>query len=698
MPEFDIFEARFAATYHRYLDEVPTEVDAADVARTVAVADRRSREGSFWRSPSTTRAVGWVLLLALVLLTAIGAALLIVGARRPALYDLTVLPTGIDVITPDTGAYGRTVVGADGAIWALGDGRLVRFDPASDTAKEWTVSDDAAFGRSGIAVARGGGVWLIEGKTLRRFDGSVLQAVPEAPAELADAAEAPDGSLWAATSTGGRIVHWNGSSWVTFDPGRPSQDAAISTMFVDSSGRVWIGWYQYRPTAPGIGWLSRYDGSRWTTFDGSEITPLSGSPSSIAQFLDGAIWVATERGIARFDGSSWTTITATPGADAAAASVAQAADGTIWAAGSSTGGGAVTIRRFDGRSWVPYGASEGLPSSYGATRMLPTRQGMYAGTGSGIYRYANDHWERAWPSGSTPAYIETMLAVSVDELWASCSIGYRLCSPGLWHWQGGRWTNEPVDPAKPGQTTSAMAIARDGTVWAAGEAGVAYRRDGAWTIVDPMIATGIAVDGETVWAVEGSSVWTLRFDGRTWVRRAVEGFPLQPLGRTTIAIDGTGTAWISGVERWSPPRLARYDGHSWETITELGGASIAGATVLGTAPDGAVWIAAEDPPIPDPARPAESLPNVVRAVRIAGQQQTVVELPDGNHGMGGLLAPDGTLWAQTDRGPYRYDGQRWASPYAGISPSWMGVSRVAPDGTVFGNAGMTILRLPPERN
>jgi len=178
MPEIDIFEARFAATYRRYLDEVPTEVDAADVARTVAVAGRRSRVGTFSWSPAARQAVGWVLLLALVLLTAVGAALLVVGAPRPAQRGVTLVPTGIDVITPDTGSYGRAVVDANGAIWARGDGRLVRFDPATDTAREWTVSDDDAFGMSEIAVAGGGGVWLVEARRCAGSTGRFSRGCP----------------------------------------------------------------------------------------------------------------------------------------------------------------------------------------------------------------------------------------------------------------------------------------------------------------------------------------------------------------------------------------------------------------------------------------------------------------------------------------------------------------------------------------
>ena len=62
---------------------------------------------------------------------------------------------------------------------------------------------------------------------------------------------------------------------------------------------------------------------------------------------------------------------------------------------------AVTVARFDGRSWVSYGPSDGLPgpneSAYVVARALPTKDGVYVGTGAGIYRLDGDRWERAWP-------------------------------------------------------------------------------------------------------------------------------------------------------------------------------------------------------------------------------------------------------------------------------------------------------------
>ncbi len=90
MPELDVFEARFAAAYRRYLDEVPTAVDAAAIARRLADAHpyRRAVLGSW--PPVAVPRPALVLLLAGLLLAALLGSTLLVGAWRDA--PISVVP------------------------------------------------------------------------------------------------------------------------------------------------------------------------------------------------------------------------------------------------------------------------------------------------------------------------------------------------------------------------------------------------------------------------------------------------------------------------------------------------------------------------------------------------------------------------------------------------------------------------------
>jgi hypothetical protein len=731
MTERDAFELRFHAAIRGYVGRVSSDLDAAELAHRIAAAEPR-RHGFAatvqWRGVAIPR-VAWLLLLLAVLLAALAGTAL-VASRLPEttpripLLGAALVPTGIDVLTPETGGYARVVADGDGILWAREPGgRLVRFDPASGSAEAWTIGDDAGFGTQtgfDILPAREGGVWLVGQRTLRLFDGEVFRQVIDAPADIGIAAEAPDGSLWATTDpccsgTDGAVMHWDGSSWSSLDLGGLNANATVGAIAVDAAGRPWVGWVRdvEPPPPPGspvyAGWVSRYDGSSWTTFDATDARALGGGVFTIAQLPDGDVWVASAAGLARFDGSSWTDGGGPWGTWGA--SVAAGPDGVIWVAAGDGGDGAVTVARFDGESWVSYGPSDGLPgpndSAYTIASALPTQDGVFVGTGAGIYRLADGGWERAWPRGPSPLLdLRNVLAISRDELWAAGD-------SGLWHFERGAWTSEPIDPRNPEGVVHALTLAPDGTLWAASSDGVGYRRGGRWTITDAGEASAITVGRNgTVWLGAGGGeecrVSTLRFDGTAWVRRAVVGCPPESFGLSSLAIDASGTLWAGtapgcalGMSGCTQGGLAHLDGQNWEAIRQLGGSEVANARILGTTPTGDVWVVSE-------SVSGTGEPDPIRAARFDGTDWTLVELPDRDRFMSHIaVAPDGALWASVwgvpastgghrgaDRGPARYDGTAWTFPYDGAGLPWMQLAAVAPDGTVFGRIGFDIFRFP----
>jgi len=737
MTERDAFELRFGTAVRSYAGRVSSDLDPAELAHRIATGEPR-RQGFAasltWRGVAVPR-VAWVLLLAALLVAALAGTALVASRlletppRVPPL-GAALVPTGIDVLTPETGGYAGVVADGDGILWAREPGgRLVRFDPASGSAQAWTIGDDAGFGvttSSGFDIlpAREGGVWLVGRRTLRWFDGLAFREVIDAPADIGLAVEAPDGSLWATTEpccigTDGAVMHWDGSSWSSLDLGGLNADATVGAIAADAAGRPWIGWVRNvePPAEPGFpvyaGWVSRYDGSSWTTFDATDAPALGGGVFAITQLPDGAVWVASAAGLARFDGSSWTDAEGPWGTWGA--SVAAAPDGAIWVAAGNGQDGAVTVARFDGRSWVSYGHSDGLPgpneSAYAVAHALPTKDGVFVGTGAGIYRLSGDRWERAWPKASSPMSLWPMnpghlLAVSRDELWAAGE-------EGLWRFEKGAWTSEPIDPNHPEGVVRALTLAPDGTPWAAGSDGVAYRRDGRWTITNAGEASAITVgrDG-TVWLGGGDGeecrVSTLRFDGTAWVSRAVAGCPPESFGLSSLAIDASDALWAGlapgcgwGMSGCTQGGLAHLDGQSWEAIGELGGSTVTNATIVGTTRTGDMWVVDDPTESRDPAQRK----NPVRAARFDGMDWTVVELPEGS--MADIVvAPDGTLWAWAywtpastgsgDRGPARYDGTAWTFPYDGAGLPWMQLAAVAPDGTVFGEVNSSLFRFPDQ--
>jgi hypothetical protein len=739
MTERDAFELRLAAAVHGYAGRISSDLDPVELAHRIATAQprRRGLAGSLgWRGVAVPRAA-WVLLLVAGLIvalagTALVASRLLETAPRVPPLGAALIPTGIDVLTPETGAYARVIADGDGILWAREPGgRLVRFDPASGSAQAWTIGDDGGFGvttSSGFDIlpAREGGVWLVGQRTLRLFDGDVFREVIDAPADIGIAAEAPDGSLWATTGpwpteADGAVMHWDGSSWSSLDLGALKADATVGALAVDAAGRPWIGWVRNvdPPPPPGSpvysGWVSRHDGSTWTTFDATDAAALGGGVFTIVQLPDGDVWVASAAGLARFDGSSWSDAEGPWGTWGA--SVAAAPDGAIWVAAFDSSE-AIGVARFDGRSWASYGHSDGLPGaneggSYVIASALPTKDGVFVGTGSGIYRLAESRWERAWPRGPSPLLdLRNVLAISRDELWAT-----DIFQGGLAHYRAGVWTRESIDPDTPAGQVNDMALAPDGSLWAAGPGGVAYRHDERWTVVDAAEASLIAVgrDG-SVWVGRGEyggeecRISRLQLDGGAWVGRAVADCPPESSGLSSLAVDASGALWAV----WTGPapdcagwigctqaELGRLDERSWETIRELGGFELTNPTTVWTTPAGEVWVVDDPTESRDPAHRTDS----VRAARFDGTDWTVVELPEGF--MSDIVvAPDGTLWAWTwwvpastgggDRGPARYDGTAWTFPFDGAGLPWMQLAAVAPDGTVFGRTGFDIFRFPDQ--
>lgn len=91
MRELDTFEARFAAAYHRYLDEMPVAVDATAVAR--AAAGARPRRGLSRTGSRSRPLLGWLVLAALLAVLALAAVLGAAGQRR--LSAMLVTPTAV---------------------------------------------------------------------------------------------------------------------------------------------------------------------------------------------------------------------------------------------------------------------------------------------------------------------------------------------------------------------------------------------------------------------------------------------------------------------------------------------------------------------------------------------------------------------------------------------------------------------------
>ena len=253
----------------------PRPVDAAAIVRTATADARRGR----WpfatrvrgRAVQTPTAGGFTMfsplkyVAASVILALFGAVLLsgmlttrqdedidpavatestapTIESPAPEVTSEPLTPSGIEMLTPSTGDTRKLVADGAGTLWSVeGAGRLMRFDPDTETTMEWTLADDIAFSQvASIAPSAGGGVWLAGPDAARLFDGDRLAQVIEAPEPLKHVVEADDGSLWAATESG-VVLRWDGSGWEDVGPASAGECVWIYALEVDSAGRLWVG-------------------------------------------------------------------------------------------------------------------------------------------------------------------------------------------------------------------------------------------------------------------------------------------------------------------------------------------------------------------------------------------------------------------------------------------------------------------------
>ena len=417
MTELDAFETRFAVAYRRYLADAPTAVDAALVARAAALGVLERRHWTSLARPArrTERRLLW-LLAVVALLLVVSAWLLTAGSallqrtERPTPIPTAPPPSALEVVPPDTAAwpYDQIVADAEGNVWAVGGGRLLRLEPP--TATTWAVAEGQPFasgGVFGLIPARTGGVWLVGGRGVRRFDGTGLGQVIDLGTGIATAIEAPDGSLWAATLLGG-LVHAVGNTVTRVDDVPVAvAGAAISSIAIDSEGHLWCAWSSGVDVGAAGDWagVSRFDGLRWVSYTSQDATALGSRVSTVSALADGSVVVAGDAGLARFANGAWTNL-GSVARFTAAKSVAMAADGTLWAAGVDPLDFTVWARRIAEGTSTVYGPADGLPGTESVARVasiVATDNGVLIGTSMGIYQLRGDRWSRLWPAVSSPS-------------------------------------------------------------------------------------------------------------------------------------------------------------------------------------------------------------------------------------------------------------------------------------------------------
>lgn len=360
--------------------------------------------------------------------------------------------------------------GKDGAIWAAGDGGLVRwkdgavkiFGPADGlpTARLRTLAFDTA-GTMWIATTGAGLFAMTPDGKFKVFDASNGFPHPQVRFVLAD----PAGGIWAATAGAG-LVRMHGVEqpamrvYTTAD-GLPSDHLTALTR--DARGDLWVGSWgggvsrmrdgRFSTVSTGNGlagsqiWsmLADREGSIWvgTWVDGlnrlrNRAFTVLGTPEglshdnvrSVVAARDGAIWAATSGGgLNRLKDGAITALRQADGLPTDEISTLhEARDGTLWI-GTYTAG--VARRLPDGRI-ERFGVEAGLPGVE-VRAILEDRDGtVWVGTRSALARFDGRRFETFTAPGLPTEGVAAILQDRAGALW------FGTTGQGLVRWRDGK--------------------------------------------------------------------------------------------------------------------------------------------------------------------------------------------------------------------------------------------------------------------
>lgn len=397
-------------------------------------------------------------------------------------------------------------------------------------------------------------------------------------------AEGVDGSLWVGSASGG-VSNFNGRIWQSYTTLDGLSSDNVRDLAVTADGAVWVA------TDKG---LNRYDGRRWTQFNA--LNTLFGLSTTNTRAVTAVarsnrVYVATSDGLAFFDGRGWEQYRLTSGTLGSdnVFDVDVAQDGTVWVAHQ-----AGVERLVNGRS-TQYGQSDGLLTPEMGWVQAVSVNELYFGYADGSLGVGHLLIESGFV---TVRHLDTAVnlpnAASRDILLGSQRT--IATAAGLFVEENGGWEKRPLPATIPTHAINSLVAGR-GTVWTASEYGVG-RFDGSdwqqFTEADGLesnTVTQLAIGpNETPYAtfgVAGMGMSRFQSDG-SWQPLTCPIQAPQSMQIYDSFEDKDGGFWFA-----TNRGVSHFDQTEWEIFTPFHGLPDGGVWQIDQAPDGTMWAATQ---------------------------------------------------------------------------------------------------------
>jgi len=555
--------------------------------------------------------------------------------------------------------------------------------------------------QAAILVTGGAGVWLAAaaapaveshsaGERAAVGDASLAAATPPAPTAPLDLLDvgAP------------RFSHFGARN------GLP--EAVVVSVQTDRDGFVWAS------TPLG---LARYDGHAW---DSSVATQLPQAFSTLTLTSDGTLWAAyRDRGLAHYDGTRWVLEDRSTGLPTnrfrrITETFDARGNGQLWAVGWELG-----LQRRVGTRWVADPRNAELPPgpilSLAQTHTFGGGERLWAGSfNEGLwFRDGDGPWQRLRLPGFEPAQVEHLFTLEHDgreELWiAAFGTGlFRLRNDGSLREWSRRSGDLPSDELY--DIASTPLPGGDHAIWVGSRSGlVRVHGDGAQVFTREHGLASDAVRGlsawrspngiDVLWLATEAGVSRTFLGGDEWLTASLAGAHAIGVFAVRVEPDGSGgeRLWLGatgdGINVFEHGHWRRYDVASG-TLPDNDVRMLArwpdanGADTLWIGLRNGYLLRGDAPPFTTIATPWERHPGqavmdmLVRRIDgryeqwFATRQSGIYRLRDGAwtafrpervRGQWRIdklieqTAADGRhwLWATTNQGLARYDGERW---------------------------------------
>lgn len=209
-----------------------------------------------------------------------------------------------------------------------------------------------------------------------------------------------DGVIWIGGDHSG-LTRFDGSSWVTYDgsDGLPSGNSEVISIAVDDSNFLWIGGDH--------GGLAKFDGQQFFEF-----LPQRNA-RSVAIDPSGDIWTGSFSGIARFDRAKWTIYDTTDFGSELYSGLVFDSSGALWCQGRSFSSPSDALVSFDGVHWVSYDTL--YPTPWWQALAVDSAQNIWFGTWAGdLVRYDGNSFATFHPP-DTAGIFDYLSCIAIDR-------------------------------------------------------------------------------------------------------------------------------------------------------------------------------------------------------------------------------------------------------------------------------------------